>query len=157
MTEKKHPIKEYLLKQMEGKAQPAPVQKVLGFKIKEIGDGQVILSAHVDKRFHNPMGTVHGGILTAYADVAMGMAFSTLLEEGESTTTVEAKTNFIRPLVEDDILIRARVTYKGNTMGLVESGVRDKEFQLITKSTGTFLILRGKRAKGREYDVSRKE
>lgn len=155
MSEQEHPILARLRAQQAGQVPEPPIQQFLGFKIVEVAEGKVILEGRVDQRHHNPMGTVHGGILTAYTDSAMGIAFSTLLVRGESMTTVEVKTNFIRPLVSETITVRARVTYKGKTVGLVESGVRDEEFRLVAKSTGTFLVLRGDKARGREIDFER--
>jgi thioesterase superfamily protein len=44
------------------------------------------------------MGTLHVGILCDIADVAMGMAFASTLRPDESSTTVELKINFLRPI-----------------------------------------------------------
>jgi uncharacterized protein (TIGR00369 family) len=46
----------------------------------------------------NPMGTLHGGILCDLADAAMGIAYASTLEEGESFTTLELKINFFKPI-----------------------------------------------------------
>ena len=40
------------------------------------------------------MGTLHGGVLCDIADAAMGIAYSSNLDEGESFTTLELKINF---------------------------------------------------------------
>ena len=44
----------------------------------------------------NPMGTIQGGVICALADAAMGLAYASRLEEGESFTTLELKTNYLR-------------------------------------------------------------
>jgi acyl-coenzyme A thioesterase PaaI-like protein len=40
-----------------------------------------------------PDGTIQGGVICALADAAMGMAYASRLEEGESFTTLELKAN----------------------------------------------------------------
>ena len=47
---------------------------------------------------YNPIGSVHGGIALTLLDSAMGCAIHTLLEAGVGYTTLEVKTNFVRPI-----------------------------------------------------------
>ena len=56
----------------------------------------------------NPMGTVQGGIFCALADGAMGLAFFSTLEDGESFTTLELKMNYLRPFTDRRHAARAR-------------------------------------------------
>jgi uncharacterized protein (TIGR00369 family) len=44
------------------------------------------------------MGTLHGGVLCDLADAAMGMAYASSLDEGETFTTLELKINFLEPV-----------------------------------------------------------
>ena len=46
----------------------------------------------------SPPGTVHGGILCDLVDAAMGCAHASLLEDGETFTTLELKINFLKPV-----------------------------------------------------------
>jgi uncharacterized protein (TIGR00369 family) len=97
----------------------------------------------------NPMGTIHGGILCDIADAAMGIAFASTLEPGESFTTVELKINFIRPVREAMLRAEGRVAHRGRTIGYVECDVVDENGKLIAKSNSTCLVLRGDKAAGR--------
>ena len=65
--------------------------------LESAGGGECVMSLEADERHENPMGTLHGGILCDLADAAMGMAFFSTLEEGESFTTLELKINYLRP------------------------------------------------------------
>lgn len=49
------------------------------------------------RKFHNPMGTLHGGIITDLADATMGIALISTLAENETFTTLELKMKFLRP------------------------------------------------------------
>jgi len=80
-----------------GEEIPPPIAQLLGFALKAIELGRAIFEMHVDERYHNPMGTLHGGIFCDLADAAMGYAYASTLGEGESFTTVELKINFFRP------------------------------------------------------------
>ena len=55
---------------------------------------------------YNPIGSVHGGVALTLLDSAMGCAVHTLLEPGVGYTTLEVKTNFVRPITADTGLIR---------------------------------------------------
>jgi len=80
-----------------GEVPPPPVATLIGFRMTAIEPGQSRFELDADARHHNPMGTLHGGVLCDIADVAMGSAYASMLEEGESFTTLELKINFLRP------------------------------------------------------------
>src|SRR5271157_3234447 len=141
----------------DGKTPLPPIQQALGFEIVELQEGSVKLSCYVDSRFHNPMGMVHGGTLAELTDAAMGIAFATLLEIEETEVTIELKTNFTRPVREAMLEITGTVTYKGKTIGLCESEVRNEKNKLIAKSTATFFVIRGDEVKGSEIDFHRQK
>ena len=102
-----------------------------------------------DERHSNPMGTIHGGILCDLADAAMGMAYYSTLEPGESFTTLELKINFLRPFWTGRLVARGRVVSRGRTVGMTECDVEDDEGRLIARATSTCLTLRGEAATGR--------
>jgi uncharacterized protein (TIGR00369 family) len=103
----------------------------------------------VTERHENPMGTVHGGILCDLADAAMGTAFFSTLEDGESFTTLELKINFLRPFWTGRLLARGRVVSRGRTVGLAECDVEDSDGRLIARASSTCMALRGEKAAGR--------
>ena len=102
-----------------------------------------------EERHSNPMGTIHGGILCDLADAAMGMAYFSTLEPGESFTTLELKINFLRPFWTGRLVARGRVVSRGRTVGMTECDVEDDEGRLIARATSTCLTLRGEAAAGR--------
>jgi uncharacterized protein (TIGR00369 family) len=98
---------------------------------------------------HNPMGTVHGGILCTLADSAMGMAFASTLGEGETFTTLEIKVNYLRPVFEEKLFASAKVVHRGRTVGLVECDVTTEDGKLVARAVSTCSVLRGEKAEGR--------
>jgi uncharacterized protein (TIGR00369 family) len=128
---------------------PPPVAELIGFEVHSAAGGESELSLEVEERHSNPMGTVHGGILCDLADAAMGTAYFSTLEEGESFTTLELKINFLRPFWTGRIVARGRVVSRGRTVGLAECDVLDSEGRLIARASSTCMTLRGDAARGR--------
>lgn len=126
-----------------------PVAKLLGFAVTSMGNGLAIVELMVDGRHANPMGTLHGGVLCTAADAAMGTAYLSTLEEGESFTTLELKINFLRPVWNAHLIATGKVVKKGKTIGLTECDVTDGDGILIARAMSTCMTLRGEEAKGR--------
>jgi uncharacterized protein (TIGR00369 family) len=95
------------------------------------------------------MGTLHGGILCDIADAAMGIAFASTLEDGESFTTLELKINFLRPVWKDKLRASGKVVKRGRCVGMVECDVTNSQGALVARSSSTCLVLRGEQAAGR--------
>ena len=79
------------------KDQP-PFSKVLGMEIVSASENQVLAKMKVREDFSNRNGVMHGGAIMAFADNIGGTATFINLEKGMSTTTIESKTNFLRPI-----------------------------------------------------------
>lgn len=130
-------------------APDSPVGAMLGWEVERVGDGEATLAMDTGARFANRGGPVQGGIITALADTATGFAFGTTLEPDESTTNLELKINFLRPVFEDRLEASATVVDRGRTLGLVECSVRNAEGKLVARLSTTYMVLRGERAEGR--------
>ena len=77
----------------------------------------------------NPLGTVHGGIITTLLDSAMGCAVHTTLPPGGMYTTLELKVNFLRPSFGGGarLLAEGTVLNRGSTAVLVEATITDAQ------------------------------
>ena len=127
----------------------APVARLVGFRAVSFGGGESRFAMEADGRHHNPMGTLHGGILCDLADAAMGFAFASTLGPGESFTTLELKINFLRPVFSGKLAAVARVVHRGKTVGLVECDVTNEAGKAVARASSTCRVLRGEEAKGR--------
>jgi uncharacterized protein (TIGR00369 family) len=126
-----------------------PAADLVGFRMLSHGAGEARFEMDAGRRHHNPMGTVHGGILCTLADSAMGMAFATTLGEGETFTSLEVKINFLRPVFEEKLFAAAKVVHRGRSVGLVECDVATEDGKLVARAVSTCSVLRGEVAKGR--------
>ncbi len=120
----------------------APVSRLIGFQVEpgtqEDKDlGRAVVHLDVDERFHNPMGRVHGGILSALADAATGIAFGRMLDAGQDFSTVDLQIQYMRPVKSRRLIAKAWVKQRGLRIGFVECQIRDTRDRLIACATCT--------------------
>ena len=128
---------------------PPPVAELLGIDLVSAGGGECTMRLEAGEQHSNPMGTIHGGVIGDVADAAMGMAYFSGLEPGESFTTLELRINFLRPFWTGTLLAHGRVVHRGRTVGLTECDVVDGDGRLIARASSTCMTLRGDAATGR--------
>jgi uncharacterized protein (TIGR00369 family) len=138
-------VKEYLEAILRGEAPPPPVAELLGIRLVSVGDGECVFEMEALPEHANPMGTVQGGVICALADAAMGLAYASLLGDGETFTTLELKTNYLRPVIDGRLVAKGRVVHAGRTIGLTTCDVVDGEGRKIAHATSTCMTLRERR------------
>ncbi|HVR44364.1 MAG TPA: PaaI family thioesterase [Thermoanaerobaculia bacterium] len=143
------PFLELTRRMISGEAPLPPVAALLGMEMKEVERDRAVMEIAASARHANPMGTLHGGILCDLADGAMGMAWASDLDEGESFTTLELKINYLKPVWEARLTAEAKVVKRGRAVGMVECEVRDERGSLVARASSTMLTLRGEQASGR--------
>ena len=126
-----------------------PVAELIGFQLVEVEPGRAVFEMEAGPQHANPMGTLHGGILCDIADAAMGIAYASTLEEGESFTTLELKINFLKPVWNARLRAEGHIVKRGKTVGLVECDVLDETGSLVARASSTCLTLSGEKATGR--------
>jgi len=125
------------------------IARLLGFRLTETERDRTVVEFEAGPQHANPMGTLHGGVFCDLADAAMGMAWVTGLNEGETCTTIELKINYFRPVWSGKLIAEARVLRRGKNVGYVECEVRDADGRLVAKASSTLMTLRDERALGR--------
>src|SRR5215813_9995862 len=126
-----------------------PIAKLIGFDLISVAAVSANIELQATEAHRNPMGTLHGGILCDIADAAMGIAYASNLNEGESFTTLELKINFLKPVWNARLLATAHVVKQGRTVGMVECNITDEKDSLVARVTSTCMTLRGEQALGR--------
>ena len=115
---------------------------LLGIRLASIGDGEAVFEMEVQPEHANPMGTLQGGVICALADAAMGVAYASRLDEGETFTTLELKTNYLRAVTDGKLTASGRVVHGGRTIGLTTCDVVDEQGRKIAHATSTCMTLR---------------
>ena len=127
---------------LRGEAPPPPVAELLGIRLVSVDDGECVFEMEARPEHANPMGTVQGGVICALADAAMGLAYASLLDEGESFTTLELKANYLRAVTDGTLVATGRVVHAGRTIGLTTCDVVDGDGRKIAHATSTCMTLR---------------
>lgn len=95
--------------------QPA-FARLLGFKLLSVAQDELIAEVPVTHDLANRNGVMHGGAIMAMADNLGGTATLINLPPGKTTTTLESKTNFLRPIrIGDVATARSVPLHRGRT------------------------------------------
>ena len=90
----------------------------------------------------NRNGVVHGGAIMAFADALGGVAAAINLTERQSTTTLESKTNFLRPIpIGSRITGRCEPLHRGRTTMVWQTTVLREDDRPAAIVTQTQLTL----------------
>ena len=81
----------------------------------------LILAIHAEDRHTNHRGTVQGGLLSTFADFALGRAIERDAEDDKDRATVSLTVDFIKPAKPGDwIESRTRVDRVGGTLSFAD-------------------------------------
>ena len=136
---------ELLREVFAGKLPAPPITATMGFRGVEVADGRAVFEGEPGEHLYNPIGSVHGGFAMALLDSAMGCAIHTTLQAGERYTTLEVKTNFVRPITVETGLVRCEgvVIHRGATIATAEGRlVAADTGKLLAHGSTTCLIVR---------------
>ncbi len=135
-------FRDHLDAMLRGDVPPPPVAQLLGLRLVSWAEGEAVFELDVRPEHANPMGTVQGGVICALADAAMGMAYASRLVDGETFTTLELKTNYLRRVVDGTLAATGRVVHGGRTVGLTTCEIVDGEGRIVAHATSTCMTLR---------------
>lgn len=118
-----------------------PLRTHLGMDVgvRAGGGGEARLS--VDERHLNPNGVVHGAVLFAMVDTAMGAAAMGVVPDGHLCASIEVHLRFMRPVSSGDLRAEVTVDRAGKRIIHLSGRVVDGEGVLVATATGTFAVL----------------
>jgi uncharacterized protein (TIGR00369 family) len=127
---------------VRGWAEAAPFYRTLGIAVEDVTPGRVRLRMDVDERHLNGDGIVHGGVLPALADAAMGSAARTVHGERAQMLTAESNIRYLRAIDGDGgaIVAQARIVKSGRRVTFVEVDVADASGEIVARGGATFVI-----------------
>ena len=126
-------------------SQPA-FSKLLGMTITNVSETQLFAKMTVKKQFANRNGVMHGGAIMAFADNIGGTATFINLKPGLSTTTIESKTNFFRPInIGDEIEAQCDILKRGKKIVVLQTTIFRSDKKIAAIVTQTQMILKFER------------
>jgi 1,4-dihydroxy-2-naphthoyl-CoA hydrolase len=119
-----------------------PFADFLGMKVTHVSPERVSAELVMREELNNRFGIMHGGAIMALADNIGGTAAMANLKPGQSTTTVESKTNFFVAIPIGDVA-RAECTplHRGRTTMVWQTRITRGDGRLCALVTQTQLVL----------------
>ena len=119
-----------------------PFAEFLGLKITSIAPERVTGELKAREELNNRFGILHGGAVMALADNLGGTAATANLKEGQSTTTIESKTNFFAAVpIGDTAYAECTALHRGRTTMVWQTRITRGDGRLCALVTQTQLVL----------------
>lgn len=99
-----------------------PFNKLLGMRVDHLGQGTCRIRIPPTPRHTGNfvLPALHGGVLSALADAAGGLAVFTRLADDLSCATLDLRIDYLRPgRVDQELVAHAEVVRLGNRVGVV--------------------------------------
>jgi 1,4-dihydroxy-2-naphthoyl-CoA hydrolase len=121
---------------------PLPFAKLMGINVVSVEPDRVVGELKVREDLCTRPAVLHGGATMAFADTIGAVATVANLKEGETTTTIESKTNFFAAVPLGDTA-RAECTplHKGRTTMVWQTKVTRNDGRLCALVTQTQMVL----------------
>ena len=121
--------------------QPA-FAKFLGVKITHISAEKVTAELPVREELNNRFDIMHGGAIMALADNLGGTATSANLKPGQSTTTIESKTNFFAAIpLGDTAYAECTPLHRGRSTMVWQTKITRGDGRLCALVTQTQMVV----------------
>ena len=117
--------------------------KNLGVKFIEADKNFLVAELIVKNEFVNRNGVMHGGVIMSFADEIGGTATYISLPPDLNTTTIESKTNFLRPIkIGDKVRAEVYIVNHGKKLVFLQTDIFRSDNKLAAKITQTHMILK---------------
>ena len=118
------------------------VQGPLPFVPRATAGGGVVWEYQVDPLHYNPYGALHGGVVMALLDSAMGQAVATAVHgAGRFNAAAQMSVNFLAPVYSGLLRAEAQIVKVGKRLAVVEARARDDSGAVVAMATATHSLL----------------
>lgn len=133
---------EQLESMREGGMPHPPIMDTLGITDLRPEPGRVVVEMPAAEFHYNPLGSVHGGVISTLLDTAAACAVHTTLAVGEFYTSVDLTVKFLRPVTVDSGLLTCEgtVIQRGRRTALAQAQLTDGAGKLVAHATSTCMI-----------------
>jgi acyl-CoA thioesterase len=117
----------------------------LGIEVEDAREGWVRLRLRIRDEIRNAVGApLHGGVLSALVDTAVGGALSTMHEQsagGVGQSTLELNVSFMSAARDGDVFAEGRILRRGRTVAVGEASITDGAGRLLAVGRATYMIV----------------
>ena len=118
-----------------------PFCDVLGLSVISATPQRVEATADWAEERTTVFGGLHGGYIMAIADSVGALCASQNLPEGAETSTIESKTNFLRPVTGGTVTIVATPIHVGRTTIVVQTAITRDDGKSVSLTTQTQAVM----------------
>ena len=131
---------------MDDRAHNQPAfAEFLGITITHLSPERVTAELQARDELNNRFGILHGGAIMALADNLGGTATTANLKPGQSTTTIESKTNFFAAVPIGDVAYaECTPLHRGRTTMVWQTRITRGDGRLCAIVTQTQMVLEKK-------------
>lgn len=127
---------------ISGELPPPPIMHTLGIDRLAAESGRISVFMTAQEYHYNPLGTVHGGVISTLLDTAAGCAVHSTLPAGMGYTSLDLTTKFLRPVTvaAGELRCEGTVLNRGRTTALAQAQLFDGTGRLLAHATSTCLL-----------------
>ena len=114
----------------------------MGITIVAVTDESAELTMELtDETSGSGPGTVHGGLLATFADIAAAMAVTRSLDnETQIQITTDLHIRYFRQPKSGPLTARAELVHQGRKILSAECVIRDAEERVLARATATYMV-----------------
>lgn len=116
------------------------LKQQLGFTVRATR-GRAVATIDCDERHLNPHGTVHGAVLFALVDTAMGAATMTVIDPSARCATIEIHTRFLAPVFGGRVTAEVAVLKAGRRIVHLDASIIDDDGNPVARASGSFAVI----------------
>lgn len=133
---------EQLQAMSDGRLPGPPIGALVGLENFGGTEGSIHVELVPRHDHYNPLGTVHGGIISTLLDTAAGCSVHSTLAVGEGYTSLDLTVKFLRAVTVDSGRLRAQgsVIHRGRRTALAEAVLVDAAGKQVAHATSTCMI-----------------
>ena len=125
-----------------GEVPQPPYARMLGMELFDAGDGHFSMTLLPQEFHYNPMGCVHGGILSTLLDSVMSAAVYTALPAGTGYLTVSINITFLKPVYEHtgEVMAEGKLVSMKRQIATAEGRIVDMKGDVCATGTAICMV-----------------
>jgi len=126
----------------KGELPAPPIMHLIDLAGMEVEEGSVTLHLEPQEFHYNPLGSMHGGVISTLLDTAAACSVHSTLPIGVGYTSLDLSVKFLRPITTATgrITCTGGVLQRGRRTALAEARLTDPSGRLLAQATSSCLI-----------------
>jgi uncharacterized protein (TIGR00369 family) len=125
-----------------GELPAPPIMQLIDIAGMRAEEGSVTIELDPQEFHYNPLGTVHGGVISTLLDTAAACSVHSTLPAGVGYTSLDLNVKFLRPvsIASGRLTCTGSILQSGRRTALAEARLTDAKGRLLAHATSSCLI-----------------